>query len=450
MLSRFPAKVVLVFIVAMLLLTLGFYRNQWGAAGKKYFYDWKTNNELMLVARLVWSRQTNVFSEGALFGVGDSQWPLEAGAEQRQYEIYLNNGKFNTYATYNSAIGAQGVVFGLIDKLTSFDPGINLKLFHGISAVFSAIALAALICWFLTEFGYLPALFVLGFALMSEWLTLYGASIFFQLWSFYAPMLGILFYLSKVNVENEINYRSLALVSVFTVIVKGLFSGFEFIIVALAMMIVPTVYYFVLRKWRLKTIFAICGNIAVSALAGTMICLTILSFQISSVTGSWGKAISYIIFTFGKRSFGDPANYSGFEAASLTSNFWSVLYRYVYEGRAINLGNLIQSNIPWIQDHLEIGYDKLFILFAFVSLIFFIVSRRNKQSLLYHKTLSLLYATWFSVLAPLSWFVLFKAHAYIHAQLDYIVWQMPFTLFGFALCGMTINYLVSLLKFNSR
>ena len=179
-------------------------------------------------------------------------------------------------------------------------------------------------------------------------------------------------------------------------------------------------------------------------MVGTLACLAILMFQISSTTGSLKEAWNYIIFTLGKRSFGDPVNYSGFEAASLKAGLWPVLWRYFYDGRAINLGNLIQTNIPWLQGQLEIGYDKLFILFAFGNLIFIAFSQRNKQSLLYHKTLALLYTTWFSALVPLSWFILFKAHAYIHAQLDYIVWQMPFTLFGFALCGMVIRYFLSL------
>jgi hypothetical protein len=253
-LFRFPAKVVMVFIVAMILLTLGFYRNQWHAAGKKYFYDWKESSDIMLIARLVWSRQEGVFSNGALFGIGDGQWPLEKGVEEHQLEIYLSGGKFETYTTYNSAIGIQGIFFGLIDEITYFDPGLNLKLFRGMTSILFAMVLATLVCWFFVEFGYLPALFVLGFALISEWLTLYGGSLFFQAWAFYAPLLGISLYLWRVEDENRINYGSLALITVSTVMVKGLFNGFEFITAALAMMFVPALYYFILRKWCWKVL----------------------------------------------------------------------------------------------------------------------------------------------------------------------------------------------------
>jgi hypothetical protein len=102
-----------------------------------------------------------------------------------------------------------------------------------------------------------------------------------------------------------------------------------------------------------------------------------------------------------------------------------------------------QTNNEWIQAHLEIGFYQLFILFAFFSLLFLLISFWRRNADLYPKTLALLYTTWFSILPPLSWLIIFKAHAYIHGQLDYIIWQMPFVLFGFALCGMTIRYIFS-------
>jgi hypothetical protein len=55
------------------------------------------------------------------------------------------------------------------------------------------------------------------------------------------------------------------------------------------------------------------------------------------------------------------------------------------------------------------------------------------------KSQAFLGMTWFSLLAPLSWFIVFKAHAYIHLNLDYFVWQAPFTILGFALSGWAIS-----------
>lgn len=50
-------------------------------------------------------------------------------------------------------------------------------------------------------------------------------------------------------------------------------------------------------------------------------------------------------------------------------------------------------------------------------------------------SLGLIAATWFSLLAPLSWFVIFKAHSHIHVGMNQIAWHMPYVLFGFAIVG---------------
>jgi hypothetical protein len=34
--------------------------------------------------------------------------------------------------------------------------------------------------------------------------------------------------------------------------------------------------------------------------------------------------------------------------------------------------------------------------------------------------------------------VVFKAHSYIHTQMNFIVWQLPFTLFAGAVCSLAI------------
>jgi hypothetical protein len=438
------AKVAGLFLVAFLLFTLGFYRNQWMAAGKKWFYDWKRPNEVMLIARLVWSRQEGVFSDAALFGIGDGEWPLTQELSDHQYETYLNKGAFNEYWTYDSMPGLQGIIFGLIDKFTDFDPAVNLKLFRGLTSLASAAVFALIVGWLYLEFGFLPAVFTLVSIMISEWLTLYGGSIFFQLWAFYIPMLVVTAYLYMIKDEMKLRHGLLASISILAVLIKCLFNGFEFITPALAMMAVPAVYYALIREWRLKAFIAVMANLVISAFAGTLISLGILSMQIASVTGGFGQAFHYLVFTFGKRSMGDPAQYSGNIVNSLNASVWSVIWKYVSEGRAINFGNIIHSSNEWIQSHLDIYFIQLFILFIFFSLLFLLASFWRKGSVLYSKTLALLYTMWFSVLPPFSWLVIFKAHAYIHGQLDYIVWQMPFTLFGFALCGMTIRYIFAL------
>jgi hypothetical protein len=66
-----------------------------------------------------------------------------------------------------------------------------------------------------------------------------------------------------------------------------------------------------------------------------------------------------------------------------------------------------------------------------------LTSRRD--SLDRRRASALIVATWFSILSPLSWFIIFKAHSYVHPFLDPIVWQMPFVFYGFAVCGAVVD-----------
>jgi hypothetical protein len=62
----------------------------------------------------------------------------------------------------------------------------------------------------------------------------------------------------------------------------------------------------------------------------------------------------------------------------------------------------------------------------------------------------LLITTILSLAAPLSWFVLFKAHSYLHPHLNFIVWQMPTVLLGFGVSGAIAQSLLELILRHSN
>jgi len=57
---------------------------------------------------------------------------------------------------------------------------------------------------------------------------------------------------------------------------------------------------------------------------------------------------------------------------------------------------------------------------------------------------------WNSILAPLSWFVLFKGHSFVHKQQDPIVWFMPFMFYGIGLLGITAEKFLRAVWFSKR
>jgi hypothetical protein len=298
--------------------------------------------------------------------------------------------------------------------------------------VLSALALSSLVTWIFLELGWLPALFSLAFMVLSEWLTLFGGSIYWQLWVFYLPALLLLISLRRQDIHTTyLHSKRLFGIVFFSILIKVIFTGFEFISVALMMIYPPVVYYAVLHRLALKEFFSLSFQLGVSAVLGALVGLGILLAQVSGVLGGLQPAIGFIAMTFARRTHGNPDLYP-VEAAGLEASLVSVIWQYM-TGRAINLGMWIEDNsrFVFLQD---ISYLPIFILLGFVSLLFLFLYFTDQTSIR-RQSKALFAATWASLLGPLSWLIVFKAHASIHGNLDYIIWQMPFMLLGFAVCG---------------
>jgi hypothetical protein len=428
-----PAELIII-ILAFVLLVPGFYGNSWRAAGKKWFVDWQKYHEHMVVARLVQSRQAGIFSYGGLLGFGDiTTWDVDQQVIEHEYDLFANGGEFRSYWAYDSVPGFQAMLFSPTESLFHLAPATSLKLFRLLEALLAAAVLGLFLAWMAHEFGLFSAIVVLLFMASSEWMTLFGANFYWNLWAFYLPLAVLCIYLLHATETGRIRGGQIFLLMAGTLLVKCLFTGFEFISTALVMPFSALVYYALRQNWTLKYFLRQFVVTASGAITGTLVALVVLAAQIASVSGGWSQALGYILRTLGKRTYGDPASYTGIEAESLRANVFSVLQTYL-NGRALNMSSIFRADLGF----LEFTYMQVILVFVLFSIIFVLKKRywggfeNNKLGG------DLIITTWFSALAPLSWFVLFRAHSYIHTQMNFIIWQMPFVLFGFAMCAFIV------------
>jgi len=146
-------KIALLFIFSTGALFLGFYKNQWRVADQAWFQNFQRDSESLVIGRLVKSRQDGIFSSAGFPGLGDNL-PIEG-----QYGAYIHHDSFHGYEPYKSQIGFQGMLFSFLDRISPFEPSQNLRLFYGLTALLSALALSAVILWLYTQFGLLTAVF---------------------------------------------------------------------------------------------------------------------------------------------------------------------------------------------------------------------------------------------------------------------------------------------------
>jgi len=425
---------ILLFLFVTIALIPGFYRNQWNMAGKKRFPEWRLNSNYMLVGRLAHSKQAGIFASGALLGTVDGGWPTPPGIAEHQYDVYLNHLEYETFFTYNSAIGFQGILFSLFDIATDYPENFNLKVFSGVTAVLSAIMMACFVVWFFLQFGALPAVFVFVFILLSEWITLFAGDIYWQLWAFYLPTI-IAFYYFLLQKNEGYRASALPILIFLSVLIKILFNGFEFISTTLVMIYTPLVYYSFVQNWSFRRFADWSIKIGLSAILAVFSGLGILIAQLSTVLGGWIPALSYVNSTILRRTYGSESN-------ALDVDLATVLWTYI-SGRAFNFQIIADmTRLPSLE---EVSYLTIFIIFIIASVIFLAIS--FYQSTIFDLRMKALFWTmWFSVISALSWFIIFKGHSSVHTHLNYIVWQMPFTIISFAFLGNFVKVLLSQLK----
>jgi hypothetical protein len=190
----------------------------------------------------------------------------------------------------------------------------------------------------------------------------------------------------------------------------------------------PLIYYGLRDGWDRAKFIKRLAALALSLLAAVLISILILAAQLQISEGSLMGGIVSILSTFSRRSYGDPNLYPLY-ADSLRANPWSVLWTYISEDRAIEV--------------LGLRFLDLIIVFAGFTVLSLVLERWEKSaSIEKAKMYALISVTWLSILSPITWFLLFKGQAYVHTHTNYLAWHMPFTLFGFALCGFVLRSLI--------
>lgn len=437
----------LLYIISVFLLVAGFIANIWQSADPTWFYNFEIDMESHILGRLVQSRQSSIFSYGGLTGLG-SQNTIPNELTERyyftrpfveQYQTYFDNGNFRTFVVYKSQIGGQGIFFSLLDQYIRIQPSTKLLLFQVIDSLLLGLVLTNIIWWFNAEFRFTVALVAWVSLLASSWLTVFGRNLWWSTWAFYMPMSAVFFYLKSETVPDNLNIKKLSAIVFTTTLIKCIFNGYEYITTTFVMTCVPIVYYFIRQQSKVSNLFYALVAIGVGAFLAILLSFVMLSAQIASVEGDMTKGITHILDSFQRRAYAlNPGDFPS-EEASLRSSLRQVLDMYVFNSFFTSRNFSFQGKDIII----EIRYSELIIAFAIVSVLLYsrrlFSSSRQDSKIEQQKQNALLGATWFSILAPLSWFIVFKAHSYLHPHMNYIVWQMPFTIMGFAVVGFFIG-----------
>ncbi len=452
-------------VLSLIILFLGYSQNMWRATDYEKYYDnfysflrnydipefqnfseiystFDRFSESFVIGRLVKSKKDGLLSSGGFVGrFYDIPNPPANVNDQffshaYQYKIYFDESltdKVRLYGTiYKSQMGGQAFVLGVLDRILPGKNSFKIKFYYRLMALLTTFAIFLIIFWFYKEFGVLTGwLLVFCFALFC-YPTLYAKSLWWVLWAFYVPFLFILYVLRKEDISNgRLSYQLIFLLSFLGMFIKIFLNGFEFISTAMVMATIPAFYYALKNKWEFTKLFyrlvAIGGGIALSVL----ISIILLSFQFVLAGENFVDGLNHVYNSFLSRTHGTGAYTNWLVEESARTPIYEVLKYYI-------------SNPPVFDFHrmglnFQLRIKYLLVLFLGVSILCLILARKLKYEERFRKINALNATLWISILAPLSWFIIFKGHSYVHKLHDPIVWFMPFIFYGIGMLGITIE-----------
>jgi len=214
------------------------------------------------------------------------------------------------------------------------------------------------------------------------------------------------------------------------------------------MMLVPIVFYVIKLSYNFKRIIIILSIAMLASFSAILLSVFLLTAQIAVAKGSLSQGIEHITLSLQRRTYADsnilPKEYK----ERLDVSVISVLKIY-FSGIYLDATKYIDETSGILYNYLKIRYINLIKLFPLSTMILLLLSKfysPEERRLIYALSAS----CWFSILAPLSWLIIFKSHSAMHYHMNYLVWQMPFTMFGFAVSGLSLLSLISIVMQRKR
>lgn len=405
-----------------------------------YFDYFQYDSESLVVGRLILSERDGLAAHAGFLG---KVYPVPSNTDPfwYQYESYRNNkSDFKDFEAYYSQPGMQAFLYGVFCKMTGLSGDNALAFFYSVISQFTAFILTLFLVWVLYRWGLTTAVFTLLTIIFSQWITFFGRNIFWVLGVFFLPFVASLWYLQSVEPRIKNPLRTTFWLLFTCMLLKCLFTGFEYITTALVMSVTPWIFYGLVYKWNLKSFLK--RFLAASAGAMTAVVITIfwLAAQLSFVKGSLGEGFKYILYSLNRRTYAaGNENMDPFYQESLDSSLWGVLTTY-WNGNAFDLAHWFDNGFMQYMSKISFGFCVT--VFLVISFMVFTSESIKPFAAFRRQQIALTIMLWVSFLAPLSWFVIFKGHSYVHPHMNHIIWHMPFMLLGAVLTGSTGGFYI--------
>jgi dolichol-phosphate mannosyltransferase len=399
--------------LSVLTLFLGFFNNTWKVVNQDWFDSWERFSESLIIGRM---QETKTEGSGAFKGL------LLGLNIEEQYESFLAGEPFNKdemIGVYTHQYGLQGRFFGLINAISPFSPKGTLQLCYGINALILAVVITLLLWWIYGQLGGGAAVFGWAAAISAQWITLSARNLYWCTWTMLLPMLCVLFFIKWEEKSGRERNILLFLTGVITVFIRAA-CGYEYISTVLIVLEAPLIYYAVKQHMPLKLYIKRASILGFGAILGFLLAITIHLFTISQLFGSFPEAVQELSSAAFSRT-GVASTNIDWEKYFLSFTVDEITRVYLYEKEPLLFGWYGGMLAPFFAFFSALSLAKV------RGVLFIGKTRRNMAAF------SLMLGTAFA--GVMSWFILARVHSAMHYHINYILWGLPFLIFGMAICG---------------
>ncbi len=421
-------SLVLVLIVAAVILTPHFYKNQWHLVDQRRF-DGFQNDEAESLA--VWG-----LVESAQEGLAASRFKLHFPGGHSgmvnwwsaSQEAYVTGTKMERFEPYSSQIGLQGFVYSFARPLVPLRNETYLRLLRFANSLLLALSIGVVAWWITSLVPSVSASILVILAAFAPFLAVIGRNLYWVPWTWLLPALVAIGAVARRQGTASSAPRARELLAIGVAVFVKSACGYEYVSAVLVAMMLPFVGADLVtrRPWRVvlpewvATGFAGCAGFATAIL--------VHSIQRSSLLGI-GDGLRATFFDAAKRTtqIADSSGLSRMIADSLKVPVGEVLAIY-RETCVLDLPRILCIDGNALLAAVVLAWLLLAVLW--------IVRRRRAPEMAPVAVLGVVVSL--AALGPLSWFALAKGHSYIHQVINPVLWAAPFSMLAVAFVWATV------------
>ncbi|ODR36005.1 hypothetical protein BEI60_15340 [Eisenbergiella tayi] len=317
------------------------------------------------------------------------------------------------FSEYPSQIGLQGRIFRKLARI--FPYGSAVTWLHLLTAIAMSLVVVSISWQLYKKYGWLMAAVFFAVFWLSPWIVQFARNLYWVEFTWFLPMLFGLWCSNYINNRKRIFIGS---VGVFLSVFLKSACGYEYITTvmlgAILFLLADLGMALLVEKDREKfrRVFACLFMVGIAALLGFMLAIVIHA----SIRGEGNitEGIRSIYMNnFKERAWGgDPSAFPESERASLEASVFEVLQKYFQ-----------------IDTHLIVGVSgKLFSILIGVSFLLpvCILCYKRKNQKGFRMEAEEVFLLLSAFMTSISWFVLGKAHSFIHTHLNFVMWYFGF------------------------